>query len=85
MQDLADNALRGSGQGLTEAAVNVAEDLSATAADRTPVEFGDLRNSGHPTVTDDGAIVYDRPPAVPRLSEAELRAKHKSSQLPDWR
>lgn len=45
--------------------------------DHAPVEFGDLRESGHPTVTDEGHTTYDRPPLVPRLSEAELREKNQ--------
>lgn len=58
--------------------------------DHAPFEFGDLRASGHPSVIDGGHVedvdagkvdvigghtVYDRPPAVHRLSEEELRAK----------
>jgi hypothetical protein len=51
------------------------EDLSQAVYDHAPHEFGDLRASGHPTVIDDGATVYDRPPHVHRLTEDELQAK----------
>lgn len=68
----------------------VAEEMAAAVFEHAPFEFGDLRASGHPFVVDGGHVetveagktditggqtVYDRPPAVPRLSEEELRAK----------
>jgi hypothetical protein len=47
-----------------------------------PVEFGDLRDSGHPrvfspssTIRGDGIPRYDRAPRQRRLTELELRAK----------
>lgn len=61
--------------GLQDAAIEVAEDGARMVLTNAPVEFGDLRESGHPTVEVDGAVVYDRPPVAPRLSEAELKAK----------
>ena len=39
----------------------------------TPVEFGYLRDSGHARVYDNGALAYDLPPIVPRLSEEQLK------------
>lgn len=55
-----------------------------------PVEFGHLRASGHPavfspssTVMGDGVPRYDRPPASPRLSEAQLRAEARSVPYPE--
>jgi hypothetical protein len=39
----------------------------------TPVEHGYLRDSGHARVYDNGALAYDLPPIVPRLSEGALR------------
>lgn len=53
------------------------EDLSREVFERSPLEFGDLRDSGHPTVEDDGKTVYDRPPMAHRLSEEELAAKDR--------
>jgi hypothetical protein len=52
-----------------------AEDLSMEVYRNAPFEFGDLKASGAPSVTDDGAKVYDRPPMVRRLTKEELRAK----------
>lgn len=72
--------------GMTDAV----ETGSRAVFDYAPFEFGDLRASGHPSVVDGGQVedvgdgkidvvggetVYDRPPAVHRLSEEELRAK----------
>lgn len=78
MRDLASGVLDGS---LRERAALVAEDLAAQVQDHAPVEFNDLRRSGHPFVTDDGATIYDRPAAQRRLTEEELRAKGRSRSL----
>lgn len=56
--------------------VDNVEDLAGQVATTAPVDLGNLRDSAHPTVTDQGGLVYDRPPAQHRLSEAELRALH---------
>jgi len=53
------------------------EDLAREVFERSPLEFGDLRDSGHPTVDNDGRTVYDRPPVAHRLSEDEIRAKDR--------
>jgi hypothetical protein len=51
------------------------EDLSLQVFENAPIEFGDLRASGHPSVKDGGAMVYDRAPNCHRLTREELRAK----------
>lgn len=61
--------------GLTQAMISNMEHLAGKVFELAPVEFGDLKGSGHPIVTDDGARVYDRPAVVHRLSKAELRSK----------
>lgn len=58
------------------------EDLASKVEVFAPVEFGDLRRSGHPLVYDKGELVYDRPPHQHRLSEAELRAKARLIPMP---
>lgn len=78
---LADGAL--DERGLYEAMVDNMEHLSAQVGFLAPVQFGDLRRSGHPTVTDDGALTYDRPPGVERLSAEELRAKARLARSVD--
>jgi hypothetical protein len=50
------------------------EDGVATHA---PVLYANLRASGHPIVTDDGHVVYDRAPRQARLSEDELKAIYR--------
>lgn len=59
-----------------QAMVDAVEKLDNDSAALTPKEATVLARSGHPTVTDNGAVVYDRAPEVPRLSEQELRAIH---------
>lgn len=61
---------------------NAAEHLSDEVEFTAPREFGDLLRSGHPVVTQDGHVIYDRPPKQHRLSEAELRAKARLRHLP---
>lgn len=79
MQRLADHTLEP--DGLHRAMEDNVEDLSGRVHDKAPREFGDLRDSAHPTVTDDGRTVYDRPPVRPRLSEAALKEKAKRRRL----
>lgn len=63
--------------GLVDAMVDNVEHASGQVNATAPIEFGDLRRSGHPFVDDDGVRVYDRAPAVERLSRAQLEAKSK--------
>jgi hypothetical protein len=55
-----------------------AEHLSDQVEVTAPVEFTDLRRSGHPSVTQGDRTVYDRPPKQHRLSEEELKAKGRA-------
>jgi hypothetical protein len=64
------------GSDLRGAMKDTAEGMSRMVQTNAPVEFNDLRRSGHPSVVDNGATIYDRPPEVARLTEDELRAKH---------
>jgi hypothetical protein len=63
LEKLAAAALDGD---LSETMAECMEDLSGQVAVRAPIEDGELRGSGHPTVRKGGAVVYDRPPLVPR-------------------
>jgi hypothetical protein len=47
-----------------------------------PFLWGDLHHSAHPSVEDDGTVVYDRPPQVHRLTKAELKEKADRTPLP---
>lgn len=72
---LARHAITGEGTDLREGFRQVVEDLSLQVYHHAPWEFGDLRASGHPSVTRDGMKIYDRKPLVHRLSERELKDK----------
>lgn len=71
-QKLAESVLNGK---LKQQMIDNMEDLSTEVYRNAPWEFGDLRASGNPIVTDDGVEVYNRPPNVHRLDEAELKEK----------
>lgn len=72
LQNIADSVLEDGGvRGMTESMQRLSNEVYLNA----PVEFNDLKNSGHPSVTSNGVTVYDSPPNVPRLTEEELRAK----------
>lgn len=62
-----------------------AEGMAAGVYTRAPVEFRDLRRSGHPYVLRDFAQVYNREPVVPRLSDKDLRLKSHLRYLFDPR
>lgn len=83
LQRAADRLL--SDHGTLSAMVDNVEDLGGQVATRAPVEWGDLRESAHPAVTKDGATVFDRPAAVPRLSPGELAEKKRRTPGGDER
>lgn len=49
------------------------ESLSTQVETHAPVEYAHLRHSGHPSITDKGEVVYNRPSIVRRLTEEELK------------
>jgi hypothetical protein len=61
-----------------------AEHLSDQVAVHAPVLDGDLRESGHPSVSQGERTVYDRAPIRPRLTEEELRAKSHRTLIERW-
>jgi hypothetical protein len=75
MQRLTSSLVTEDGSAVRKGMENVAEAVAHGVYERAPFEFGDLKASPHPTVTDDGATIYDRPPMVHRLTDDELRAK----------
>jgi cytochrome oxidase assembly protein ShyY1 len=58
------------------------ERLSDAVEVQAPVEFYDLRRSGHPEVRVGQRLVYDRQPKQRRLTEQELRAKNRLRPMP---
>ena len=79
LREYAANVLRDGGRSSMK---NAAEHLSDQVEITAPREFGDLLRSGHPSVTQAGHVIYDRPPKQHRLSEPELRAKARLRHLP---
>jgi hypothetical protein len=73
LQTIADQVLSG---GVDEAMADVMEKFANDSGAACPKELTLLAHSDHPTVTSNGALVYDRAPEVPRLSEQELRSLH---------
>lgn len=69
--------------GLFTAFVSGSEDLCAAYSLNAPVEWGNLRLSGHPTVADNSVTVYDRPPICPPLSREELDAQDLAWDRPE--
>lgn len=72
-QGIADKVLDGA---INDGMIAAVDKLDNHSAELTPKEATVLARSGHLTVTDNGATVYDKPPEVPRLSEAELEEIH---------
>jgi hypothetical protein len=74
LERIADHALQEGGPrlGMILAVERIATDAAAMA----PIEVGVLRDSAHPSVEEHGIVVYDRPPAVPRLSDEALDRIH---------
>lgn len=56
--------------------IDAMESFAGDSGQACPKELTLLAHSDHPMVTSNGAVVYDRPPEVPRLSDAELRSLH---------
>lgn len=80
VEKLADRALDRGGAGLRDAMIANVLDLSRQVELHAPVEFWDLRRSGHPVVMQDGEVRYDRAPIVPRLTAEQLKAKARLSR-----
>jgi hypothetical protein len=78
---IARKALTAEGVNLDDAIMEAMEHLSLQVFMRAPIEFGDLKASGHPQVWHNGARVKNREPNLHRLSEDELRAKSEVSRL----
>ena len=66
--------------GPTQPMVDAMEDLSDQVEEHAPREFQNLRESGHPIVTSDGQMVYDRAPKQRRLTEQELKEQRRHGQ-----
>lgn len=77
MSQLAARAVTPDGSELDSAARDVSDRMGERAEEYAPVEYANLRRSRHARVWDDGELIYNRLPDVPRLSEAQLRAQRR--------
>jgi hypothetical protein len=59
-------------RGPVDGMIDATENLAEKAEVRAPWEKSNLRNSAHPTVHDDGELVYDREPDQHRLTDEEI-------------
>jgi hypothetical protein len=75
MENLAAHALED--EGLKRAMIENAQALGLKASLLAPMEWGVLKGSAHPTVEEDGVVVYDSPPIFPRLDDATLDQMHR--------
>lgn len=78
MQNAADHLITEDGSDIYAGAKGNAEQIARSYVENAPIEFGDLRGSAHPQVLEDGVVTYDRPPVVPRLTQAQLRRKSQT-------
>lgn len=75
LQKVADSVLEDGGDsGMIESMQALSNQVYLNA----PLEFNNLKNSGHPSVTSDGHVIYDEPPAVERLTEEQLKALNRT-------
>jgi hypothetical protein len=76
LDDYAKTVLHDGGQPAMKRSMEHLSDEVEVAA---PREWGDLKDSGHPSVEQGGRTIYDRAPRVGRLSKAELAAKSRAT------
>ena len=76
MQRWANSLLRGR---IVPETIDILHSFGDDVQMHAPREFDILRNSAALRLHDDGAIVFDLPALIPRLSEAEIKAIRKSS------
>ena len=76
LEDYARTVLEDGGQpAMRRSAERLSDEVEASA----PREWGDLKDSGHPSVEQGGRVIYDRAPHAGRLSKAELAAKSRAT------
>jgi len=74
LQHLADKVL--DPEGVKTGMIEDMNNLADSSAGKVPLEHGTLRASAHPTVEENGALVYDRP-YQRRLTDEELDKEHE--------
>lgn len=76
LEDYAKTVLTDGGQPAMKRSM---EHLSDQVELTAPVEWNDLRKSGHPSVEQGGRTIYDRAPKAARLTAEELKAKSRAT------
>lgn len=77
VEEMADRAITRDGSDLRGAAVDMVQVWAHAVRLESPHWWGDLANSGHPVVTDDDTVVYERQPKARRLTDEEIRLKNR--------
>lgn len=80
--EMMEQIARGVFRDIKTAMISTAELLADKASNNAPKRAHILDNSDHPTVLDDGVVVYDRPPLMPRLTEEQIEALNEELQDP---
>ena len=66
VEELSDKVLTPTGSDVKGGMIDVAEWMAQQVAINAPKETGRLSESAHPSVHDNGLVIYDRPPIAPR-------------------
>lgn len=66
VQGLSSRAITPTGSDIRAGMIDVAEWMAEQVFLNAPKDTGRLSESGHPTVRDNGLVIYDRPPIAPR-------------------
>lgn len=66
LEELSRRVITPNGSMLRLGMIDIAETMARYVLENAPKETGELSLSGHPWVTDDGVIIYDRPPIAAR-------------------
>ena len=66
VEELSRKVLTPHGSMLRLGMVDIAEEMSRYVMENAPKDTGQLSLSGNPWVTDNGVVIYDRPPLAPR-------------------
>lgn len=82
MRTLADRAITENGSDLHGAMIDVVREIREGAELDSPREFENLSRSGAERVYDNGELIHDRAPDVPRLTEGQLSHQRRHRDNP---
>lgn len=64
---MSEHLLTKTGSEIQQGMIEISEMMSEWVVQNAPRLEGELENSGHPQVFDNGILIYDRAPVVPRI------------------